>query len=289
MMSRICMRIAYGLPRHRIVAKGGIVEFTLGLAQCRHPEDGDVISLVRDWCARAQEAGVDLLVFPESLMSRYEMERGAFLAASQSVGGPFSQAVEAMAAEFGLWVVYTMNERAEAQDKPPYNTAVLVDSEGSRRAVYRKVHLFDTDFTQESSRMSAGDVLLEPVDTPFGRVGIAVCYDLRFPEVARSAALAGCDLMLYPAAWVDGSGKVIQWRMLLAARAIENQMYVAGLSRCDKGYIGSSCVADPYGNYLAEAGSEEELLICKLDSVALGDARSKMPVLSHRRPRLYRA
>jgi predicted amidohydrolase len=287
------------------------MEFTLGLAQCRHAENGDAVALVRRWAQRAKDAGVDLLVFPESLMSRYEMERGAFLAASQPVGGAFSQAVEGIAAQTGLWIAYTMNERAETcsptagpaacdaaavpshdsgsdeSPKPPYNTAILVDDQGRRRMVYRKVHLFDTDFTQESSRMSAGDALADPVWTPFGCVGVAICYDLRFPEVARRAALLGCDLMLYPAAWVAGEGKVLQWKTLLAARAIENQMFVAGLSRSDEGYIGCSCVFDPSGNVLAEAGKGEELLTCPLDVAVLAQARTNMPVLRHRRPQVY--
>lgn len=283
--------------------------FTLGLAQCRHAADGDAVSLVRGYARQAKDAGVDLLVFPESLMSRYELERGEFLAQSQPVGGPFSQAVESIAAENGLWIVYTMNERAEcdalacstsgntedetcdvldgAHDRHPYNTVVLVDASGVRRAVYRKVHLFDTDFTQESSRMSAGDALLDPVSTPFCRLGLAICYDLRFPEVARAAALQGCDLMIYPSAWVAGEGKVRQWKTLLAARAIENQMFVAGVSRCDEGYIGQSVVFDPYGNALAEAGEGEKLLVCQLDTTNLVPARQNMPVLEHRRPELY--
>lgn len=294
------------------------MEFTLGLAQCHHAEDGDAVALVRRWAHRAKDADVDLLVFPESLMSRYEMERRAFIAASQPIGGVFSQAVEDIAAQTGLWIAYTMNERADegakpscgaaadafsgerastsgdascdaASDKPPYNTAILVDDQGERRMVYRKVHLFDTDFTQESLRMSAGDVLADPVQTPFGRVGMAICYDLRFPEVARRAALLGCDLMLYPAAWVAGEDKVRQWKTLLAARAIENQMFVAGLSRSDEGYIGCSCVFDSYGNVVAEAGEGEELLTCTLDVAALEPARANMPVLRHRRPDVYRA
>ena len=284
------------------------MQFTLALAQTKHPQDGDVVALVQQWASRAAQAGAQLLVFPESLMSRYEIDRGDFIAQSQPVGGPFCQAVEAVAVRYGLWILYTMNElntgdaECSALDLDmdedcdslnagsllrPFNTAILVDDQGVRRGVYRKVHLFDTDFTQESSRMSAGDVLFNPIDTPFGRIGMAICYDLRFPEVARFAALRGCDLMIYSAAWVDGPQKVEQWRSLLAARAVENQMYVAGLSRCDKGYIGNSAVYGPDALPIAQAGSGEELLLCSLDCCNLADFRAKMPVLEHRRPALY--
>lgn len=262
------------------------MEFTLGLAQCRHRADGDAVALVREYARQARSAGVDFIVFPESLMSRYEMDRGDFAAASQPLGGPFSRAVEGIAREFGLWMIYTMNERNDA-DGLPFNTAVLVDDGGARRGVYRKAHLFDTDSTKESSRMSAGGALFDPVSTPFGTIGMAICYDLRFPEVTRRAALAGCDVMVFPAAWVDGPGKVRQWKALLAARAIENQLYTVGVSRCDEGYIGHSCAFAPDGAALVEAGPQEGLFTCSVDAGKLVGSRRAMPVLDHRRPELY--
>ena len=107
-------------------------------------------------------------------------------------------------------------------------------------------------------------------------------------------ALAGCDLIVYPAAWVDGPRKVDQWRTLLAARAIENELYVAGLSRCDRDfgsahrdYAGHSCVFGPLGEEIASAGLDEELLVAAIDTDAIDRARAAMPVLDHRRPELY--
>ena len=164
---------------------------------------------------------------------------------------------------------------------------MLVDAVGIRRGCYRKVHLFDTDFTRESERMSAGDSLFEPVSTPFGRIGLGICYDLRFPELARAQAQAGCDVMIYPSAWVDGPGKADQWKALLAARAVENQMFAVGVSRADEGYIGTSCVYSPAGSALACADGTEQLLVCDIDTSGLEDARCAMPILEHRRRDLY--
>ena len=262
------------------------MEFTLGLAQTCHPEDGDVVSLVDRFMARAKERGVDLLVFPECLMTRYEEELGAFLAAAQPLDGPFTQAVDALAAKHGLWVAYTLNE-AGPDANHPYNTLVLTDDTGTQVGFYRKTHLFDTDFTRESDRMAAGNALFQPVDTPFGYVGMAICYDLRFPEVARCAALQGADLMLYPAAWVDGKLKAEQWRTLLMARAIENEMFVAGVSRADTGRIGQSCIVDPRGVIIAQGGPDEELVVGRIDTSLIDRVRKGMPVFSHRRPELY--
>ncbi len=282
---------------------------TLGLAQTCHPVDGDVIALVRSYAQKAKEAGVDLLVFPESLMSAYEKEREAFINESQPMDGPFVADVLSVARETGLWIIFTMNERApqascdtstatnnEATadsncattgNALPYNTVLIADNAGTLRGFYRKTHLFDTDFTQESSRMQAGDQLFVPIETPFGKLGLAICYDLRFPEVARAAALQGCDIMFYPAAWVDGKLKAQQWKTLLAARALENGIFVCGVSRADKGYIGQSCVVDPQGTIIAQAGPDEQLLTCTIDTSLIERVRAGMPSLEHRRPALY--
>lgn len=260
---------------------------TLGLAQTTHPADGDVVALVERFCAQAKDRGVDLLVFPESLMSRYEKEAEAFCREAEPVDGAFSSAVCALAARYELWIVYTLNEKNPSGGRP-FNTAVIVDSAGERRGVYRKVHLFDTDFTRESDRMSAGDALFDPIETPFGKIGLAICYDLRFPELARAAALKGCDIMIYPAAWVDGPTKAEQWHTLLAARAIENEMFVVGVSRADAGYIGQSSVANPYGVLVANAGPDEELVTCTIDVSLRARVHERMPVFQHRRADVYR-
>ena len=267
------------------------MSFRLGLAQCCHPKDGDVVHMVDEWAGQAKEAGVDLLVFPESLMTPFEQSPEAFAEAAEPLDGPFCQAVEQIASRHGIWMIYTANERGGTQ---PYNTAVVVDNVGSRRGVYRKAHLFDTDFVKESDKITGGDSLFAPIDTPFCKLGLGICYDVRFPELARAAALSGCQLLVYPAAWVDGPRKVDQWRTLLAARAIENEIFVAGLSRCDRefgaarrDYAGHSCVFGPLGEELASADATEQLLVVDVDLSAIDAARAAMPVLDHRRPELY--
>ena len=310
--------------------------FRLGLAQCCHPADGDVLSMADSWASRAEAASVDLLVFPESLMIPFDAAPEEMACQAEPLDGPFCQAMNALAAKHGLWIVYTAIERNElgaapaARDGatqataadaaqadapasmpaavaetrfPPYNTAVVVGPDGEMRASYRKVHLFDTDFIRESDKVSAGGELLAPVEAPFGRIGIGICYDLRFPELARAAALAGADIMLYPSAWVDGPRKVDQWRTMLASRAIENEFFVAGLSRCDRAfgasgghagtkgptrdYAGHSCVFGPLGEELASAGADEELVVADIDVGAVSEARASMPVLEHLRPDVY--
>ena len=262
------------------------MKVTIGLAQTCHPDDGDVIGLVERWALDAKRRGVDLLVFPESLMTRYELALGQFEAEAQPLDGPFARTVDDIARRTGLWMVYTVNEKNPDSLKP-FNTAVVVDDEGCVRATYRKVHLFDAGPHRESDRMSAGDTILRPIDTPFGKLGIGICYDLRFPELARRQAIEGAEILVYPAAWVDGAGKKRQWETLLAARAIENELFAVGVCRADDGYIGSSLVASPYGRGLVEAGSDEGFYLCTLDTDGLKPLRENMPIFGHRRPDIY--
>ena len=262
------------------------MQLTLALAQCAHREDGDALALVADWAARAAGQGAQLLVFPECLMTPYEKEPAEFAASAQPADGPFARGVAAIAAQHGLWVAFTMNEADPAGGRP-FNSALVVDAGGQVRLHYRKVHLFDAGSYRESAKMQAGPKIAPPIETPWGKLGMGVCYDLRFCEFARVQALAGCELLLYPAAWVAGPRKVEQWRTLLSARAVENGMFVAGLSRCGGVYAAHSAVYAPDGRALALAGAGEELLVATLDLDEVAQARAAVPVLQHRRPELY--
>ena len=262
--------------------------FTIGLAQCVHPVGAswhDAVTMAERWARRAQQDGVDLLVFPESLMTRYEVDRHAFFDAAQPIDGPYCQVMNGIAREFRLWIVYSVNEANPLGH--PFNTVILADDKGVCRASYRKTHLFDTDFTRESDRMAAGGAIPSAVDTPFGRIGLSICYDLRFPEVARHLALQDARLLIVPAAWVDGRLKAEQWRTLLAARAIENEVFVAGVSRVDSSYIGQSALFGPDGTLRAAGGVTEDLVCTRIDLTEVDRVRAAMPVLSHRRPELY--
>lgn len=261
--------------------------YTIALAQVKHPQDHNPLRQVNQYAKRAKNIGADILVFPESLMTPYTEERHAFLKAAESIEGAFASGVREAAARCGLWIAFTMNELNPADRERPFNTAVLVDSDGNLRGTYRKTHLFDVDFTRESDRMTAGCALFEPIAAPFATIGMATCYDLRFPEVARTMALEGATLLLYPASWVDGPGKVEQWRTLLEARAIENELFVAGVSRADDTRIGHSCIFGPRGQLLAEGGSDEELVFATVDPADVEATRAAMPVFAHRRPELY--
>lgn len=261
--------------------------FRLGLAQISNADEGDPLSVARGFCEQAQTMGVDLLVFPESLMTPFGLAPEEFVAAAQPLDGEFSAHVAALARDHGLWIVYTLNESSD--DAPlPFNTAALVDSTGRGQGSYRKVHLFDSDTHTESEKMRAGDEICPILKTPFGNIALGICYDLRFPEYARELALNGCELLLYPACWVDGPFKSLQWETLLRARAIENEMFVAGVSQGKNEFLGESYVFAPNGELIARSQTNaHELVIADLDMDLIHAMRAQIPVFEHRRTDLY--
>lgn len=266
--------------------------YTIGLAQSGYPADGDVAAQARAFGRRAAEAGCQLLVFPENFMWPRKLALDELVALAEPVDGPFVQGIAQVMRECGVWAVFTMNER-NPEGGLPFNTAVVVDDAGNVCGSYRKCHLYDALGVRESDRLTAGDRMPVPVVTPFCCIGLQVCYDVRFPEPARQAAIAGCDLLVYPAAWHVGRCKPEQWETLLRARAIENEVFVAGSCRSGRGFVGRSLVADPMGRVLAQGagGMEVEgldaLVTCEIDRRVLETTRRNMPILEHRRPELY--
>jgi deaminated glutathione amidase len=264
------------------------MSFTLALAQCSHTKENSreaILEMAEGWFKRAFEQGADLLVFPEGFMGKYSVEEERFFVAPEPIDGFFCTQMSALAKKHAMHCVFTFNE-SNGEDKP-FNTAVLVNSDGEVIGSYRKVHLFDIDFIKESSRVCAGDSLFDPVETVLGKIGLAVCYDIRFPELARYEALHGCQLLIIPAAWFDGDLKLEHWHTLLRARAIENEMFVAGLSRPDEGCVGNSVVFDPDGKVIASGGSTDELICANIDINEIDKVRKKMPVFKHRKPEFY--
>ena len=260
----------------------------IGLAQVGYPTDSDVLTQVSDIARAAKESGVELLVFPEALTVSDNASAADVQASSEPLNGRFVQGLCEIAVSSSLWVVATLFE--ENPEGRPFNTAVVVNSAGDVRGAYRKCHLYDAHGTLESERMGTGSQLFAAIDTPFGKLGLGICYDLRFPEVVRTAALAGCELFVLPAAWHAGPHKEDHWQTLLKARAIENELFVAAACRAGERYVECSMVVDPLGvtvdaDTVAVPGGE--LLCCDVRLSDVADARDAMPIFEHRRPELY--
>ena len=178
-----------------------------------------------------------------------------------------------------------------------YNRAELVDRDGQVLASYDKTHLFDVDLPdgdtyRESATVTPGDALPPVVEIPgLCKVGLSICYDVRFPELYRHLVGAGAELLMIPAAFTAFTGKD-HWQVLLQARAIENTAYVlapaqTGLHDGRRQTHGHALVIDPWGTVLADAGVQPGAAIAPVDVSHLGRIRDQMPSLRHRRPALF--
>ena len=222
------------------------------------------------------------------------------LAESLESPGPMIEAILAMATEHRMWVVAGgLPERAAgdpgagpdaAGGERVYNTCVVVDPEGQIRGAYRKIHLFDVHIPGRAELMESAATApgrdLVVCDSPLGRLGLSVCYDVRFPELYRELAARGAELLMVPAAFTAHTGAA-HWHTLLKARAIENQCFVVapaqvGRHNPARESYGHSIIIDPWGEVLAERPDGVGLAVAEIDLARLHEVRSQMPCQSHR-------
>jgi predicted amidohydrolase len=246
--------------------------------------------LVRD----AAAAGAELVVLPEKWNAIGPPD--VLHAAGEPLdGGETVDAMSSWAREHGIVLVGgSITERREGREKLS-NTSVVFDRDGSVVAVYRKIHLFDVDVGghvyRESDAEEPGDEVV--VGEAHGwKVGLTVCYDVRFPELYRILALEGAELVTVPANFTLYTGKD-HWHLLLRARAVENQLYVAAAAQFGEPWpgkpsYGRSLIADPWGIVLAEAPDEETVIVADVDRTRLEEVRAKLPSLANRQAAAYR-
>lgn len=241
-------------------------------------ENREALGLVAELCA--QEPKPDLVVFPEVMMRDFGSSGSDVAEFAEDLDGPFVKRLTELAGVHGVTIVAGMFERSEDPSRP-YNTLAVVDADGLR-ASYRKIHLYDSFGYKESERLLAGDI--EPVVVEIGgfQVGLMTCYDLRFPELARALVDHGAELVVVPAAWVAGPGKVDHWRTLLKARAIENTVYVAAAGQPGPRYTGHSMVVSPRGETV-EAADEDVFVRSTVERAYLDEVRAENPSLANRR------
>lgn len=242
------------------------------------------IRKVSEFAHQACEAGCDMVVFPEMVDTGCETNLLRKYASSWN-DGPFLQ-LQSIARETRLCIVCGISELVE--DKF-FNAVAILGPDGNLIAHYRKAHLITTEPFEEQRVFTAGDSFCM---FSFGglKFGVMVCYDLRFPEVARYYATHEASVILMPSAWP--LLRLTHWKTLIAARAIENQLYMACSNRVGKDgaleFGGNSCIVDPWGEAVAHASeSEERLVVGSVDMQRLQEVRSFMPVLRHRRADLY--
>ena len=244
------------------------------------------LGLISDGARSAAAAGARLVVFPEATMCCFGVPLGPV---AEPLDGPWAQRVRAIAADAGVTVVAGMFTPAD--DGRVRNT--LLATGGGVEAAYDKIHLFDAFGFAESRTVAPGSkpVSIEVDGVP---VGLATCYDLRFPGLFQELAGNGAQVVVVPASWGAGAGKREQWDLLVRARALDSTAFVAACDQADPATvgrepggaptgIGASIVAGPLGGVLDQLGSEPGVLVVDLDLAEVEQARRAVPVLANRR------
>ncbi|MBM9463748.1 carbon-nitrogen hydrolase family protein [Aeromicrobium sp. YIM 150415] len=240
--------------------------------------------LIASALAGVEPGSTDLVVLPEAVMHDFGSADHDLAAVAESLDGPFVSSLTEHAARLDTTIVAGMFERT---DGLPYNTLVVAGPQGLR-STYRKIHLYDSFGYRESDRLRAGAIEPVAIDIAGTRVGLMTCYDLRFPELARALMDTDPvpDVLVVPAAWVAGERKVDHWRTLLAARALENTVYVVAAAQGGDRYTGHSLVVDPWGSIVDEVrGTDTAVIRADLEPRVVARSREVNPSLANRRMR----
>ncbi|HUR40980.1 MAG TPA: carbon-nitrogen hydrolase family protein [Verrucomicrobiae bacterium] len=244
--------------------------------------------------AAARAQGAKLAALPENfaLMGAHEADK---LGVAEVDGdGPIQQFLGDAARDLGLWIVGGTVPLKTRDVRRVAAACLVYDVRGVRVARYDKLHLFDVDVPgdatgryRESASIAPGEGAPTVIDTPAGRLGLSVCYDLRFPELYRALGRQGAEILCVPAAFTARTGEA-HWELLLRARAVENQCYVIapaqhGAHPAGRRTWGHSLIAGPWGEILAEREQGEGVIVAALPREPLVNLRRSFPVLEHRR------
>jgi predicted amidohydrolase len=268
-----------------------MTKFRAACVQLRSSDD--VVENIRtasELIRAARAKGADFIATPENT-TLMAADGGAKLERSFSEEtDPALPAFRQLAEETGAWLLIG-SLAIKVSDAKTANRSFLIDPKGRIAARYDKIHLFDTDpgageSYRESNTVAGGHkgVIAE---LPWGKLGMTICYDLRFPRLYRSLAKAGAFMLSVPSAFTETTGKA-HWHVLLRARAIENGAFViapaqGGMHANGRATYGHSLIIAPWGETLAEAGTEPGVIVAEIDPAAVTSARSRVPSLSHDR------
>lgn len=266
--------------------RAAIFQMTSGIDPAAN---GEAIAMM---VARARAEGADMLFTPE--MAGYlDRDRSRAAATLRSeADDPVLAQVRNAAAKHGLWVhLGSLPLKDERSDGRWANRSFMIDADGAIRARYDKIHLFDVDLAtgeswRESSVYGPGEQVVA-VDTPWGRMGLSVCYDMRFPDLYRALTNAGATILLMPAAFTVPTGQA-HWHVLLRARAVEAGCFViaaaqAGVHEDGRETYGHSLIVDPWGEVVLDMGVEGGLALAEIDLSRVEEVRGRVPAIANRR------
>lgn len=250
------------------------------------------VRTVKTYLEKIKDENPDFVILPEMFCCPYQTEN--FPIYAEKEGGPVWQQLSGYAKQYGIYLIGGSMPEKDAEGNV-YNTSYIFDREGKQIGKHRKVHLFDIDVKggqtfKESDTLTAGDS--DTVfDTEFGKIGVMLCFDIRFPELSRMMVNDGAKVIFVPAAFNMTTGPA-HWELSFRTRALDNQIYMVGCAPArdvSAGYIswGHSIVTDPWGRVTGMLDENEGILLAKLDMDYEEQVREELPLLKSRRKDIY--
>ena len=240
------------------------------------------------YISKASSKNATLCAFPEFMMFYTNSSQTAKQLANlaETINGNFVITIAKAAKENHIQVIGSFYEKSRKKDRV-YDTSFIIDQLGNVISTYRKIHLYDALGFKESNKMVSGSKITKPVKTSLGKIGMMICYDLRFPEMARSLSVAGSEVLVVPSAWVKGNMKEEHWITINKTRAIENGCYVIAPDQVRNIYCGRSLVVDPYGKILLDMKKKQGIGFVNIDLNKVKQTRKILPLLKNRRTDIY--
>ena len=246
------------------------------------------LKTITRYIREASRNGARMIAFPEFAMfyTPRSQTPAELSSLAEPITGDFVKRIADCAKENTIDVICTMYEKSPRKDRV-YDTAFLVERSGKTILHYRKIHLYDALGFRESDKMTPGSAIPKPVKSEIGRLGMLVCFDLRFPEISRILASSGSEVLVAPSAWVQGDQKEDHWITLNKTRAMENGCYVIAPDQTGNTYCGRSIVVDPYGRVLLDMEKQQGIGYVEIDPRMVYETRSTLPLLRSRRTDVY--
>ncbi len=243
-----------------------------------------IISFIHE----AAKKKASLIAFPEFMMfyTNSSQTPKELASLAETINGDFVKSIANAAKENKIQVVGSFYEKSSKKDRV-YDTSFVINKSGKVISTYRKIHLYDALGFRESDKMTSGSKIVKPVKTSIGKIGMMICYDLRFPEMSRSLAVAGSEVLVAPSAWVKGENKEEHWLTINKTRAIENGCYVIAPDQVGNIYCGRSVVVDPYGKILLDMKKKQGIDYVNIDLKKVKQVRKVLPLLKNRRTDVY--
>lgn len=253
------------------------------------------LKLSVDYIRQAAKKKIELVCFPEFQMAYSPLEQSArelSTIAENAINGNFITTLRKEAKRHRIKIIATIYENIDTKRKKKTDyrvsdTAIMISEKGDVMSIYRKLHLYDALGFKESVKLVGGNNIERPVKVGIGKIGLEICYDIRFPEMSRILTLDGANVLAIPSGWVQGIMKVEHWQIMLKARAIENGCYVIAPDQVGNIFSGRSMVIDPFGITLLDMGNKEGVGVVEIARDRVESVRKSLPLLKNRRTDVY--